>query len=501
MAEKSVAPRAAQRSSEHLDPAVKRVVWTVLVGGMAVLLDTTIVAVGIRTLATELDAGLSTIQWVSTAYLLALGVAVPLVGWAQRVLGGKRLWMIALSVFLLGSILCSLSWDASSLVAFRTVQGLGGGMLMPLMTTIVMQAARGQNLGKLAATIGLPIALGPIVGPVIGGIILHNLHWSWMFWVNVPFCVAGLVLAGRFLPRDRAPRMLPLDGVGLVLLAPGLVGVLFGLSNVSHDGGFGRADVWLPAAVGALLIVAFCLWAVRRGHGALVDVKLLAHRPLWTSSALMFLSGFGLFGAMFLLPLYFQEVRRHDVLGAALLLIPQGVGALLSRLVLSRYIDRVGSRWISLLSFLVAGLATVPFAVAGPQTSQWWLGAVLVVRGLGLGSALIPLMAHAFSGLAHDDVPDASIVSRLLQQLGGSFGTAVLATVLAAGTTHAVSLADGAVAFDHAFWWAVGFTGLAVVLSLLLPARPQQQARPTAEPREEAAVAQTQDRSRIRLRQ
>ncbi|QAY71192.1 MDR family MFS transporter [Xylanimonas protaetiae] len=476
-----------ERGDDHLDPAVRRVVWTVLVGGMAVLFDTTIVAVGIRTLATELDVSLSTIQWVSTSYLLALGVAVPLVGWAQRVLGGRRLWMLALAVFLAGSILCSLSWDAGSLIAFRTVQGLGGGMLMPLMTTMVMQAARGQNLGKLAATIGLPIALGPIVGPVIGGLILHNLHWSWMFWVNVPFCVVGLVLAGRFLPRDAAPRMLPLDVVGLLLLAPGLVGLLFGLSNVSKDGGFGRTDVWLPAAAGVVLVSGFCLWALPRGRRALVDIRLLRHKPLWTSSALMFLSGFGLFGAMFLLPLYFLELRGHDVLGAALLLIPQGVGALLSRLVLSRFIDRVGPRWISLASFLVAALATVPFAVAGAQTSQWWLGGVLLVRGLGLGSALIPLMAHAFSGLAHDDVPDASIVSRLLQQLGGSFGTAVLATVLASGTTHAVTLADGAVAFDHAFWWAVGFTGLAVVLSFLLPAHRAQEPGATPEPPRTAA--------------
>ncbi|QAY62764.1 DHA2 family efflux MFS transporter permease subunit [Xylanimonas allomyrinae] len=465
-------PAEARPSRTGMDPEVTRTAWTVLVGGLAVLFDTTIVAVAIRTLATDLHVGLTTIQWVSTAYLLALGVAVPLVGWAQRVLGAKRLWMTALAIFLLGSVLCSLAWSAASLIAFRVVQGLGGGILMPLMMTIIMQAARGQNLGRMAVIIGLPVALGPIIGPVIGGLILQNLHWSWLFWVNVPFCVAGLVLARRFLAPDGPVQRVRLDVVGLALLAPGLVGVLYGLSNVSRDGGFTRTDVWAPAAAGLVLVAAFCLWAVPRGRAALVNVRLLAHRPLATSSVLMGLSGFGLFGAMFLLPLYFQGVRGHDVLGAGLLLVPQGVGALASRVALGRVIDKVGPRWITLTSFAMVALATVPFALAGAATSQAWLMVVLFFRGLGLGSAIIPLMAHAFAGLAHDDVPDASIVSRLIQQLGGSFGTAVLATVLASATAGAGTVADMADGFDQAFWVAVAFTMLAVALSFLLPAEP-----------------------------
>ena len=458
--------------AEKLDPAVTRTAWTVLVGGLAVLFDSTIVAVGIRTLSTDLGVGLDVIQWVSTAYLLALGVAVPLVGWAQRAIGAKRLWMLALAVFLLGSILCSLAWDAPSLIAFRAFQGLGGGMLMPLMMTMIMQAARGQNLGRMAALIGMPIALGPIVGPVVGGVILQYLHWSWLFWVNVPFCVAGLILAWRFLPQDGPAQRVRLDVGGLLLLAPGLVGILYGLSNVAKDGAFGRLDVWLPALAGVLLVAAFCWYAIPRGRRALVDVRLLAHRPLATSSALMFLSGFGLFGAMLLLPLYFQTVRGADMLQAGLLLIPQGVGALLSRVALGRLIDRVGPRWITLGSFALTLAATIPFALASDVTSEWWLMVVLLIRGLGLGAAIIPLMAHAFQGIEHESVPDASIVSRIIQQLGGSFGTAVLATVLAGASAGAVTLADAAHAFDEAFWWAVGFTGVAVVLSFLLPAAP-----------------------------
>ena len=210
-----------------VDPAVWRTVWTVLVGGLAVLFDTTIVAVALHTLATELDSSVATIQWVTTGYLLAMAVTIPIAGWAQRVLGGKRLWIVGLAVFLAGSVLSSLAWNPSSLIGFRVVQGIGGGVLVPLMSTLVMQAAGGRNIGRIMAVVSLPAVLGPILGPVLGGLILQHLHWSWMFWVNVPFCVAGLVLAAIVLPADGPVRRARLDIVGFALLAPGLAGVLW----------------------------------------------------------------------------------------------------------------------------------------------------------------------------------------------------------------------------------------------------------------------------------
>lgn len=464
-------------SRPKLPPEVVKVTTATIVGGIVVLFDSTIVAVGINTLAHDLDVSLDVIQWVSTAYLLALAIAVPLVGWLQRMIGSKRLWMIALCLFLIGSILCSLAWNAPSLIAFRVFQGLGGGLLMPMMMTLVMQAARGQNLGRISALIGIPIALGPILGPVFGGLILQYLHWSWLFWVNVPFGIAGLILAALWLPRSGRITAVPLDVVGLLLLAPGLGATLYGLSNVSHDGAFGRGDVWIPLACGLVLLAGFACWALPRGDRALVDLRLLGHKPLALASVLMFFSGFGLFGAMFLLPLYFQEVRGHDVLAAGMLLIPQGVGALLSRVALGRIIDRVGPMWIALPAFLITALATIPFAFSDADTSEWWLMAVLVVRGLGLGAAMIPLMSYGFTGVAQAKVPDASIVTRIFQQLGGSFGTAILATVLS-GTIAGIqpgpdAHAQLAAGFDTAFWWAVGFTGAAVLISLLLPRKAQ----------------------------
>lgn len=207
-------------SESRIDPTALRTAIAVLAGGITVILDSTIVSVALHELATDLHADVATIQWVSTAYLLALGVVIPVVGWLQSRLGGKRLWIAALTVFLLGSVLCSFAWDAPSLIGFRVLQGLGGGAMMPLMMTMIMQQVRGKDIGRLMSLVALPAALGPILGPVIGGLILGAGSWRWLFLVNVPLCLIGLALAVRLIPADEPGRRIRLDVVGLVLLSP-----------------------------------------------------------------------------------------------------------------------------------------------------------------------------------------------------------------------------------------------------------------------------------------
>ncbi|MEV7629059.1 MDR family MFS transporter [Actinoplanes sp. NPDC089786] len=453
------------------DQTLTRTAVAVIAGALAMLFDTTIVSVALRTLAEDLHASVATIQWVSTAFLLALGVTIPLVSWAQSRLGGKRLWILAQSVFLIASVLCGLAWNVESLIAFRALQGVGGGIMLPLMMTLVVRAAQGRSLGRVMSTMSLPAVIGPILGPVVGGLILNSLDWRWMFWINIPLCLIGIVTAALLLPADEPARRVRLDVAGLLLVSPAVVGLLFGLSNAGRDGGFARADVLIPLLAGAALLAAFALWAVRKKDDALIDVRLLRHRPLATASTLMFLSGFALYGAMLLLPLYWQEVRGREVLEAGLLLAPQGIGSLLSRSIAGRLVDRIGARAVSVAGFLVVTVATVPFAFAGTNTNQWLLMAALVVRGAGLGAATIPPMTVAFMGIERPDVPHASVITRIATQVGGSFGVAVLGVILHATTTGARSGADLAAGFDRAFWWAVGLAAAGATLSLMLPAR------------------------------
>lgn len=239
---------------DRIDPALWRMTMAILVGALAVVFDTTIVTVAIHDLGTSLHASVNTIQWVSTGYLLAMFVTIPVAGWAQKLLGGKRLWLLSLAVFLGGSVLCAIAWDAPSLIAFRVVQGIGGGVMLPLMATLIMQAAGGKNIGKLMAAASLPAALGPILGPVLGGVILHAADWRWLFLVNIPFCVVGFVLAAKVLPADEPVGKAKLDVVGLLLVSPGVAAIIYGLTNVPEAGGFARGDVLFRSSV------ACCWW-------------------------------------------------------------------------------------------------------------------------------------------------------------------------------------------------------------------------------------------------
>jgi EmrB/QacA subfamily drug resistance transporter len=467
-----MAATPAKPAAEKLDPAVVKTALILIVGAMAVIFDTTIVSVALHTLSVKLDTPVTTIQWVTTGYLLALGIAVPLSTWGLQRFGGKQLWMLSLAVFLVGSVGSSLAWDVGSLIGWRVVQGIGGGLMLPLMTTLIFQAAGGKSLGRLVTYVAMPALLGPVLGPLIGGAILTHLSWRFMFWVNVPFCVIGILLAWRYLNIDapaspgRAAGRPRLDVPGLFLIAPGTSVVLLGLANAGTAAGFAHLDVIIPLVAGVALLAAFTAYALRQSH-PLVEVRLLARRSVGSSSVVLFFSGFSLYGAMLLLPLYYQDVRGATALAAGVMLVPQGVGALLSRTVLGRNIDRFGSRAIALAGFAVVAAATVPFALAGPRTSGWLLAGWMVIRGFGLGAVTMPVMVASYIGLDKQQIPHASVLTRTAQQIGGSFGTAVLAVILeGAIAAHPATLAA---AFHVAFWWSAGFSVIAVLLSLWLP--------------------------------
>jgi len=265
-----------ERRPAELTPQVQNAVLALLVGGVAAILDSTMVTLALHTLVVRLHSTDGMIQWVTTGYLLAMAVAIPVTGWAESRWGGKRTWMAALVVFVVGSVLCALSWSDASLIGFRVAQGFGAGLILPLMQTLAVRAAGGKASSKLIAIVSLPLALGPILGPVIGGVILNWLSWRWLFLVNVPVIAVSLVLASRLLPADRplpGAGRARLDVSGLVLLAPALTGILLSLSNLSEDGGIGHASVLVPLLAGIVLFAAFTGWASRPGD----------RHPSWTS--------------------------------------------------------------------------------------------------------------------------------------------------------------------------------------------------------------------------
>jgi len=465
-----VAETTAERVNDtaKLTPQVRNALLALIVGGIAAILDSTMVTIALHTLVVSLHSTDGAIQWVTTGYLLAMAVAIPVTGWAESRWGGKRVWMAALVLFVLGSVLCALSWNDTSLIGFRVLQGFAAGLIFPLMQTLGVKAAGGRASPNLIATVSLPLALGPILGPVIGGLILNWLSWRWLFLVNVPVIAVGLVLAWRLLPGDRpgpGARRPRLDVTGLVLLAPALAGILLGLSNLSQDGGIGHAGVLVPLLAGIALLGAFIAWAARPGgRHPVVDVRLLRLRSLGSASAVLFTAGAAIYAGMFLLPLYYQQLHGETVLNAGLLLIPQGVGSLAARFVVGKLVARLGARLVTIASFLIAAAATVPFAFAGPHTTLWPLGAVLLIRGFGIGMVLVPPISVAYQDVPPAGISDATMNTRIAQQVGTSFGIAMVAVALQTLLAHGATSA-----FQGAFWWATGISVAALLPALALP--------------------------------
>src|SRR3954452_12436557 len=359
----------ARAKEEPLGREVWVVAGVVIVGVIMSVLDTTIVNVALETHSRELNAPLNTIQWVSTGYLLALATVIPLTGWMSERFGAKRVWMTSVALFGMGSILCGLAWSAESLIVFRILQGFGGGMIMPVGMSVLAQTAGPHRVGRVMSVVGMPMLLGPILGPVIGGLIVDSWSWRWIFYVNVPIAILALGLAAKLLHADagRADAG-KLDWTGLLLLSPGLAGIVFGLSETETHGGITAPIAWVPIVLGIGLVGLFVrhAWFADR---PLIDVRLFRTTGFSAAAASTFLLAGALFGGMIVLPLYYQVDRGESALAAGLLMAPQGVGAAFAMPFAGKLTDRIGGGRVSLVGLILVTLSTIPFASITADTS------------------------------------------------------------------------------------------------------------------------------------
>jgi EmrB/QacA subfamily drug resistance transporter len=452
--------------SDRIDGPLLKLIFVLLLGGILGLLDTSIVNVGIETISRSLDSSLKTVEWVATAYLLALSAAVPLGGWALDRFGGRRLWFTGLVVFVSGSVLCSLAWNVYSLIGFRVFQGLGAGLLEPAVLTLVARAAGPARAGKVIGILGVSLTLGPILGPILGGVILENFAWQWMFLINLPIGLVALALAWRTVPDGLAPEgaPAPLDIIGISLLSPAFVAIVYGLSQASGDDGFGSPQVIAGLVVGFALLAGYIGYALRV-PAPLLDIRLFRVRGFAAGVSAVFLNAFLLFSLLLLIPLYHQLLRDHGVMAAGLLLVPQGVGGWLSMPISGVLFDRIGGRVIIPVGALLTFIGLAGFTLLGQEASIAVVIAFSFVTGLGLGAIAAPAMSSAFGSVPPGSVPSATAAVYLANQVGGSLGVAFSALLLQnLGDSH--PLVD---AFQDTFRYLLPAAVLVGVAGLALP--------------------------------
>ncbi|NUP75028.1 MAG: DHA2 family efflux MFS transporter permease subunit [Sinomonas sp.] len=459
-----LAESAASAAPPRLGRELAGIIAIVVGGALITVLDATVVSVAVGTLASRFHASLPEIQWVMTAYLVAMTAVIPLTGYAADRFGGRRVWMASVALFVLGSALAGLAWSAESLIAFRALQGLGGGMVVPVGMSLVAQSAGRERMGRAMSAVSIPMMLGPVLGPVVGGLLVSAADWRWIFFINIPIGLGVLALSPRVLPLGEARPGHRLDVPGLALLSPGLAAFVYGLSAVTDSAGV--AAGW--GGAGAALIAAF-VWRALRAREPLLELRHFATRTFAAAALIQFLLGGVLIGSMLLLPLYYQQARGLPAGLTGLLLIPQGLGAALALYATGPLIDRGHGRAVVFVgaALLAAGLAAYIFAPADPPLEV--LVGALLVAGLGTGCTMTPLNTAAYSAIERAAIPRATATLNIVQRMGGALGTAAFAVVLGSLLAGAASAAQVAAAFGAVFWLPVAAVVLALPLAALLP--------------------------------
>jgi EmrB/QacA subfamily drug resistance transporter len=368
-------------------------------------------------------------------------------------------------------------------------------MLMPAGMTILTRAAGPQRVGRVMAIMGIPMLMGPIVGPILGGWLVDDVSWRWIFFINVPIGLFALVCSLRVLPKDEPQPSERLDVLGLVLLSPSLALMIYGLAQTNAHG-FGSAAVLVPALVGLALMIGFIRHALHKSN-PLIDLRLFLNRTFTTASVTLVLMVISVFGAMLLLPLYFQAVRGESALQSGLLLAPQGIGAMLTMPLAGNLTDKTGIGKIVIPGIGLIALSTLGLTQLQGDTSYLVLSADLFVMGMGMGFAMMPLFSGAMQTLRKAAVARASTTLNILQQVAASIGTAVMSVILTHSLTSRLPGAPAggglgesgknlpaairdlmADAFGHTYIWATALVVVALGAAFFLP---RQKPAPIAE--------------------
>lgn len=406
----------------------------VIVGSFMTMLDQTVVNIALPKIITVFQATVNTTQLVLTGYMLALAIIMPATGYLSDTIGTKRLYLFSMFCFTMGSLLCGLAWNVPSLVAFRVLQGLGGGMMAPLGTTILFKVVPPSQRGSIMGIFGLPLMVAPVLGPTVGGYIVEYINWRVIFTMNIPIGMIGLFLGATILHETERIANQRFDLTGFVLSGGGFAALLYGLTYGPSDG-WTTLHIALPLALGALFLV---LWVIVEltDEQPLLDLRIFQNRTYSLATGVTFVITVGTFSSIFLLPLFLQNLRGLGALQSGLLTFPQSVGAALMMPISGRLFDRIGPRPLMVTGLLLLSFATWRLAVLDLNTPDSYLISTLVLRGMGMGLCMMPAMTVSMNTLSGRQVARGSALTNVTRQIFGAFGTAIFATLLSSRQTY-----------------------------------------------------------------
>jgi EmrB/QacA subfamily drug resistance transporter len=424
------------------------------------IMDTTIVNVALPTLAREFHASDASIEWVVIGYLLSLAVWIPASGWLGDRFGTKKVFLFALSSFTLASALCGQANSLGELVAFRVVQGVGGGMLVPVGTAMLYRAFPPIERARASTVLIIPTVIAPALGPVVGGWLVTDVSWRWIFYVNLPVGVTGFVIGMLFLREHREPTAGRFDLPGFVLSGAGLALVLYALSEGPVHG-WRSAEVVLTGVAGVLCFTALVL-VETRVREPMLALRLYKDRMFRNANLVLTLTYGSFAGVLFLLPLFLQQLKGLTALQSGLTTFPQALGVIVSSQIVGRLYHTVGPRRLVCGGMVAMALVTSTFAFMPLDVNLWWIRAVMFCRGLCMAFSFVPLQAATFANISAADTGRATAIFSTQRQVAAALGVATLATVLISNGATTLS------GFHIAFFTGAAVVGSSAFVALLI---------------------------------
>jgi len=403
------------------------------------IMDSTVVNVALPTLGRQFHVGDTTLEWVVTGYLLSLAVWIPASGWVGDRFGTKRVFLFALAMFSLGSALCGLSWSIGSLIFFRVLQGVGGGMMTPVGTAMLFRAFPPEERAAASAVLVVPTAVAPAVGPIFGGWLVDYASWHWIFFVNVPVGICGFIFALLVLREHKESTVGRFDIAGFLLAGAGLPLILYALSQ-GPGAGWGSAKVLGPG-IGGIALLAALVVVELRVREPMLALRLFSDRMFRTANMSFFAVIAGMMGVVFLLPLFLQQLLGLSAFQSGLTTFPQALGIVAIAQVASRIYPRVGPRRMVVAGLFGSTIVIALFMLVGLHTSQWWIRGIMFMLGVSMGFAMIPVQAATYATITPADTGRATALFSTNQRVAASIGVAVLATVLVDRTKSYVTAA------------------------------------------------------------
>lgn len=413
-----------------MDTRARSIGLVLAFGGLLVVIDTVATVIALPAIVADLDTTLPRGAWMTTGYILALIAVIPLTGWLAGRFGDRRVYLTGLVVFVLASVAAGFSPNVETLIAFRVLQGLGGGVLNPLGGAIAMRSVPRDSRGRIMSLVGLPVLIGPALGAPLIGLLIDAASWRWLFWINLPLGALALILCLRHLPASqRSDDTGRVDWLGLVLVITGCVGLVLACTSIGESG---RVTVSTGASVvGGLVLLAWFARRSLRSRHPLVYVRLLARREVAAGAVILLCFAGGYFGAGAIAPAFVQGVRGDPVSIAGVLGVPAGLAVGLTLQVATRLVDRIPPGRVIIAGTATALTGTLALAAALSLDAPYpVIGAVGVLVGIGSGATLMPTTVAANSNLDGPELPQAATLLALFSQLGNALGTALVASTI-----------------------------------------------------------------------